>query len=108
MVHTCKVDLPEIIQERSLNMYVLEVTKRLKENGENIVAFLSNGNGVYLKTAIVDLGKSFHQNPLHLNFESIFVSLDVRTHLMLFKLLRPTNSSKRILCHSTNLQPLQK
>ena len=46
MVHTCQVDLPEIIQERSLNMYVLEVTKRLKENGENIVAFLSNGNGV--------------------------------------------------------------
>ena len=42
-------------------MYVLEVTKRLKENGENIVAFLSNGNGVYSKTAIVDLGKSFHQ-----------------------------------------------
>jgi hypothetical protein len=43
-------------------MYVPEVTKRLKENGENIVAFLSNGNGVYSKTAIVDFDENFSQD----------------------------------------------
>ena len=84
-------------------MYVLEVTKRLKENGENIVAFLSNGNGVYLKTAIVDLGKSFHQNPLHLNFESIFVSLDVRDSLDV--VLYATSTNKQL---QENMVPFYK